>query len=830
MRLPLVLVLASSPALAVPRTGLLAPRSLTAARATGPIRIDGKLDEPAWAAAPVGEHFIQSRPRPGDLATLVTTVRVLADDDALYVGVRLDDPEPRAIQAPIGRRDDENNSDWCFVEIDSRRDRQTAFSLGVNPAGVQVDGVFVGDTSYDSTWNGVWEAATSVDDRGWTVEYRIPFSVFAFRAPDPGEPLRWGLNVYRSNPRTGEVANWSPRLPQLAGVVSLFNELVVPAAPRARRFDVTPYVSVSSTDGPRAGGDLDVGLGGKLALVATVLPDFGQVEADPAQLNLTSFELFLPERRPFFTEGLDAFRFDTSLPLVSRGDSFADEAAFYSRRIGRAPEGTIPPGATAPAATSILGATKLYGRTDGGLRAGVLAAWTLGADASDGTRVAAPQQAVIARVVQERADGDASAGAFASGLHRDAELGQPRDDGALGGDARLRWDDQTYEARAWLLATEQRGTADAIAALAAQPWHDLQRSDAPRLRIADGATHLAGASADVRIAKVGGDLLGAIELRGITAGFDVDALGFQRNSDWFVIAAQWSRQWFVNDDWLRSWRIGTDNAGIGWSLGGERRAAVVDGFATLNFANYYDVTATLQHEARVLSTEQLRGGPALALPPRELARISAHTDTRRLTTAGLDASLAIEPGSGSRDVSIAPALTWRASDHVAGTVAASYQDTTIGWQYVAAADPTYIVGRVHQRTAALALQLDAAVSPKLIVQLYAQPFVSAGGYDRYQQVTDAHADGFAALDAMVGDTTVTAGGLTFDRPDGIRRSLIASAIARWEVRPGSFLTAVWNHHGDITVAPGPLAPELGRVLHQPGTDVVLVKLAWRFAP
>jgi hypothetical protein len=353
VRLALVVLGASTTAAADPRTGLLAPRQLAAARTPAAIRVDCVLDEPAWAAAAAGEHFIQGSPHPGDEATLHTSVRVVFDDDAVYIGVRLDDPAAESIQAPIGRRDDENNSDWCFVEIDSRHDRRTAFSFGVNPAGMQVDGVFVDDTTYDSSWNAVWEAAARVDDRGWTAEYRIPFSVLAFDPPAPGAPMTWGLNVYRFNPHTGESSNWSPRMPQLAGVVSLFNDLVVDARPKARRFDVTPYASVSSVDGPRAGVDADLALGGNLTLVASLLPDFGQVEADPAQLNLTTFELFQPERRPLFTEGLDAFRFGTALPLVTRSDSFAEEAPFYSRRIGRPPEGEVPMGATAPSATTI---------------------------------------------------------------------------------------------------------------------------------------------------------------------------------------------------------------------------------------------------------------------------------------------------------------------------------------------------------------------------------------------------------------------------------------------------------------------------------------------
>jgi hypothetical protein len=836
---------------------LLAPRSVTAQRTGAAIHIDGRLDEPAWAGATAGERFIQSGPAPGEPARLGTSFKVLFDDDALYVGVRLEDPAAAAIQAPLGRRDDENSSDWCFVEIDSRRDRRTAYSFGVNPAGMQVDGVFLNDIDYDATWNAVWEATTRIDGGGWTAEYRIPFSILAFHAVAAGEPMRWGINVYRSNPHTGEVSNWSPRMPQLAGVVSLFNELVVDASPQVRRLDITPYalMQVERTGSPemRAGVDASVGLSPSAELTATLLPDFGQVEADPTQLNLTAFELFQQERRPFFTEGIDAFRFDTTLSFVTRDDSFADEAPFYSRRIGRGPEGDVPAGATAPTATRILGAAKLFAHTASGWRTGVLAAVTDGADAMTADRVvavAARTESAVARVVREASGGNAAFGLFASGLHREvggalAEV-LPGDAAAVGLDGRIRWADQSYEARGWALATEQLGTAAAIARLAAQPWHNLLRPDAPRLRLDDGATRMTGIAGEVRLAKVSGDLQGSVALHAVSPGYDVNGLGFQRNSDWLVIATQWGYQRYRQGSWLRHWRVGTDNAGLGWSWGGERRAAVIDGVLLVDLASYWGGTLTLQHEFAALSTEWLRGGPALALPPRELAKLSLHTDTRRTSFAGLDIALATEPGSGSRSASVTPALTVRLSDHVAAVVGASYQDQQIGWQLVAgpgaAPADTYLIGRVHQRAVSLSLQADLAISPRMIVQLYAQPFATIGRYSRYALLADPRAarpgDRFTALSPdqiMLDETSLTVSGaqrFTVPRPDGVSRTLIASAIARWELRPGSFLTAVWNHHGDAAagVAGARLGSELGRVLVEPGGDVVLVKLGWRWAP
>jgi hypothetical protein len=836
---------------------LLVPRSIEARRADGPIRLDGVLDEPAWQTAPVAGELMQSGPHPGEPAQLPTTFRVLFDDQALYVGVRLVDPEPATIEAPLGRRDDENASDWCFVEIDSRRDRRTGFSLGVNPAGTQVDGVWFDDVGYDATWNAVWEAATRVDGGGWTAEFRIPFSVLAFQPPVDGEPMRWGINIYRHNPHTGESSNWSPRMSQLAGIVSLFNELVVDAAPRVRRLELTPYGLVrfdhAGAPGMHAGLDANIGITSSVALTATVLPDFGQVEADPTQLNLTSFELFQQERRPFFTEGIDAFQFSTALPLVTRDDAFTDETAFYSRRIGRAPEGDIPVGATAPAATDILAAAKLFGRS-AGWRAGVLAAATGAADASGpmgATRVAAPSEAVVGRVVREADSGDAAIGGFASGLHREVDGALARElvrgAATVGVDGSLRWDHQTYQVTGWAMATGQSGSPEAIARLAAAPWHNFGRPDAPRLRLAEDATQLTGAAGQLQLAKVGGALKGSVAARAVSPGFDVNDLGFQRNTDWALVAGQWSYESYPKTSlWLRKWVAGTDNVGVGWSLGGERRAAVADGNLQLYFTSYWDAAVTLQHEWSALSTEWLRGGPALALPPRDLAKLSIHTDVRRSTQATLDAVATREPGSHSRSARISPSATLRFSDHVAATLGASYQVQRIGWQLLAgpgaAPADTYLVGQLDQRAISLSLQTDIAISPRLIIQLYAQPFATVGRYSRYALLADPRAarpeDRFALLgtDDLTADATTLmihgAPGWSVARPDGAQRTLIATAVARWEVRPGSFLTAVWSHRGDAATATprARLGTELNDVLTEPGSDVALIKLGWRFAP
>ena len=322
-------------------------RSLVASRVRGaaPV-IDGRLDDPVWDGAAVATDLVQRRPNPGALATVATEARILYDADALYFGVRLHDPAPSTIVAPFPRRDDETTSDWVFVEIDSRHDRRTAFSFGLNPRGVQVDGVFFDDSSYDVAWNGVWRGAARIDAVGWTAEFRIPFSALVYSAEGPPAedgslPATFGLNVYRYNPARGESSNWSPRLPAIAGIASRLNDLHLRVPPHRAAAESAPYVSLGSS-GASGGLDLRAGLGPVLALTAAIHPDFGQVEADPSEVNLTTFETQLTERRPFFVEEAGQLAFALGLPFATRGNSFAAEQAFYSRRIGRAPRLTVP--------------------------------------------------------------------------------------------------------------------------------------------------------------------------------------------------------------------------------------------------------------------------------------------------------------------------------------------------------------------------------------------------------------------------------------------------------------------------------------------------------
>ena len=334
-----------------------AVRLVRASRAGSSIVVDGRLDDAAWQAVEAATDFVQQRPSPGTAASERTDARVVFDAAAIYVSMRLFDARPDSLIAPLGRRDSEAYGDWAHVMIDSYHDRKTAFHFAVNPAGTRRDGLISNDAEWqeDESWDAVWDVATSRDSLGWTAELRIPLTQLRFErcgngraggvTLDPGtvaggEACAWGIQFARDVGRRNERSLWAPIALDAAGYVSRFGTLAGLDGVRApRRMEVVPYAVAQMTRAPmepgnpffqrtavsRAlGADLGLGITSKLTLTGTINPDFGQVEADPSEVNLTGFETFLRERRPFFVEGSDIFHYPLGV-----GFFFGEEQLFY---------------------------------------------------------------------------------------------------------------------------------------------------------------------------------------------------------------------------------------------------------------------------------------------------------------------------------------------------------------------------------------------------------------------------------------------------------------------------------------------------------------------
>ncbi len=813
------------------------PLQATAARWTGPAAaIDGRLDEGAWARAGIVTDFIQMRPSPGSPASARTEARVLYDDDALYIGMFMADA-PDSIAAQLVRRDASGTfTDWAHVMIDSYHDRRTAFRFSVTPRGAKKDVLHYNDTQEDLNWDAVWDVATAVNADGWTAEFRIPLSQLRFSRGD-GEGLVWGINFGREIARRGEWAWWSPVLPRVGGLVSQAGELIDLEAVRPpRRIEVIPYTVARVTAAPdqpgnpfyarrdgdaAVGGDLRLGIGSNLTLSATVNPDFGQVEADPSVVNLTAFETFFPEKRPFFTEGANIFSFRIGT------DDHSGENLFYSRRLGRAPQRFVaaPGGWTdVPETTTILGAAKLTGRTAGGWTIGALGAFT----AREEARIARTGVETLTTTVEPRSQygafsltrdfrrGRSSIGFLGTAVHR--ELDDPglaflRSSAWVGGvNTRHRFANDTWETSGYLAGSHIRGGEEAILRVQLAPGHYYQRPDAGHIEVDPTRTSLSGAIGQFILDKVGGgNVRGAIGTHFRTPGFEVNDVGFQQEADQAVVFANLRLHQFQPRGIFRSFHVGL-NPSAAWNWDGDRVWTQLGSFGNYELRNFWGGGWWAARQFSALSPGTLRGGPAVQRPASWRFSTWLNSDRRKSVTGALSASGGAQDGTGAWDLSLRPSVSFRPSTQLNVTLEPGLGRARNTWQYlgqpVAGATPVYLMGELDQTTVSLTTRINYTISPTLSFELYAQPFLSGGDFTAFRTLGAARSGDFderfprIAAGALTYDAATrryradTNGDGSFEtvfaNPDFNFRQMRGNAVVRWEYLPGSTLFLVWG--------------------------------------
>jgi hypothetical protein len=860
-----------SSASATPELPATARRMVVANRITGTIAVDGRLDEPMWATADVASDFVQFQPVPGAAASQHTVVRVLYDDGAVYVGARLFDSAPDSIVGRLARRDELPFSDWFQVALDSYFDRRTAFAFTVNPRGVKVDAQYSDDVSEDTGWDAVWEAAASVDSAGWTAEFRIPLSQLRFSGSADGERI-WGVNFRRYVARRDEMADWSP-VPSGGGAyVSRAGDLygLRDLAP-ARRIELQPYVLAGASRGPgdaadpfhdatalttTAGADLRLGVTSDLTLSATVNPDFGQVEADPSVVNLSGFETFFPERRPFFIEGAEIFR--PAFP--------AFPAMFHSRRVGRAPQGGAPDAAVyadAPDATTILAAAKLTGKTAGGWSVGLFDAVTAPEHAQYTDPIGAAASAPVEpltnygawRVARDFGRGRGTLGVLATTTHRwlpaTGELDfLPSSAYVVGVDGAHRFANGMYQVAGSLFGSRVAGPADAIDRIQRSPVHRANRVDAGHVVYDPALTSLAGYSANVMAEKREGHWRFSVDGRARSPGFEANDLGFLGRADQASgFAHVWYDQ-FRPGPTLRRWEIDVASyTNVTW--GGERLWTGVETWAETQFHNRWMVAGGGGYDLPRWDVDALRGGPAIRADRRWWSWLRLASDPARSLQASGGGWVNRESATGGWSAAADVAVEMRPSDRLSLTLGPSVERAVDPWQFVTNSvvdDSTvYVRGRLDQTTVSLTLRAAYTFTPELSLQVYAQPFVSAGAYDAYSRVTAPRAETFAerltpydgpqlAYDQADDAYRVDENGdgeadFSFGNPDFTFRELRSNVVLRWEYRPGSALFVVWSQGRTAVSSDGRfrLGSDLAGLLRTAGTNTLTVKLAYWIA-
>lgn len=846
-----------------PGTGLGAgtgPELRLAARAED-IRVDGRLDEAAWSRAPVLSDFVQGEPVEGADPQQPTEVRVLFDDDAIYVGAALTEETGR-IARQLVRRDETGQADWFEVAFDPNRDRRTGYQFRVTAAGVQQDAYLYDDNRSDDSWDAVWESAVAVAPDGWTVELRIPWSQVRYE-PGSGEQT-WGVNFTRWRVAAGERTYWALLPRNVHGRVSFFRPMTGVRVPdSARRLELRPYVLGRAHAGPadpedpffdgreadaQAGLDLRYGLGSAFTLDATLNPDFGQVELDPAVINLSAFETFFDERRPFFVE--DARIFDFSL------GGFRDQL-FYSRRIGREPQGSAPDGAAfadLPDQSTILGAAKLTGRTTGGLSLGALASLTAeevgvaavetGPSSYERVEFVAQPRTLygVVRAQQDLREGNTTMGGILTAVGR-----QLPDDGAFdflpgtafagGADFEHMWADREWAVEGFVAGTLVRGDSVALIAIQRASNHHFQRPDGP-FTVDSGRTALAGASWEVGIQRRSGEhWTGGVSIDGTSGGFEVNDLGFANSSAAVGVSGRIRyseiepgrvfRSWNVMLMTFQGWRPAVLNGLFDASVREREHrhgSAWLQAEGTLN--NFWEGRAEYAYRPEVLSDVATRGGPLMLQPSNRSVELRLTTDQRRAVSFGFE--LAREKGRALDNLDAGVEMTWRPDPRLELELEPGYRASAVADQYVATFDdpafaPTYgahyVFADLDRRAVSLDTRLNVTFTPYLGLQLYLQPLLEAGDFTAYKRLdrpasfefttfvpgSAVDPDGDGVPEACTGGDICALGGvqhLDLD-DDGVTDasfrdrdfnvvSLRGNAVLRWEYRPGSTAYLVWQ--------------------------------------
>ncbi|MGH7648036.1 MAG: DUF5916 domain-containing protein [Gemmatimonadaceae bacterium] len=811
--------------------------------ASAPV-IDGRDNDAVWQSTPVIDQFLEAEPTEGAAPKARTEARVAYDAHNLYVFVRAYDPHPDSIVRLLSRRDEPTASDHITILIDSYHDRRSGFEFSVNPVGVKSDYAIYNDGTEDGAWDAIWDVATRVDSLGWTAEYRIPLSQLHY---SPRKDGVFGILIWRVIQRYTETITWPLYRMSRSGLASQFGDLTgLDGLAGPGDLEVTPYFVTKNVQGPAtngydreqqmsAGGDLKYQMSSNLLLNATVNPDFGQVDADPSQLNLSAFETFFAERRPFFVEGKGLFTFNVNCVVVL--DCNTGEGLFYSRRIGRAPQlAGVYDDSTADQATRILGAAKLTGRFRGGFSLGVMDAVTDRVAGSDNLTLEPRANYAVVRANQDYAGGNGSVGFIFTGVNRsmDSSSNPYLHTSAYAGgiDARRRFLGD-YEVSGSLDASRVAGSPAAIALTQRDPVHLYQRPDGP-LTFDSTRTSLSGTNVEVRAAKVGGKVLQwetAYQRR--SPGFEINDTGFLLQADqqewtsWAALAFRTPNALWQQLRWnFNYWQYWSD-AGLP-----TERAFNTNVHTQFNDRWWLHMGGTVGQLGTTFCDRCARGGPAIRQDPYVAPWLTIQGDDRDALLPSVSVNYWRGDGGRSHSLSVSPELDIKMSSRFSTSISGGYTQNRNDTQYFdtftdSASAPHYTFAHLEQRTLSITWQLGYAFTPNATLQLYASPFVSKGTYSDVRELADPHAAAFAARYQPYGDTTVT------DNPGGFNvQAFRSNLVFRWEYRPGSTLFLVWSQGRDgsfpIEGAHG-FGGDLRELFAQRSNDIFLVKLSYWFA-
>jgi len=851
-----------------------------AVRITDAPVIDGILDEDIWNTGEWIDDFTQNEPYNGQPATQKTEFKILFDDDNIYVAIKNFDTDPDSIVNRLTRRD-QADGDLSGVIFDSFHDLRTGFLFGVSSAGVKYDMMFTEDgQNEDKSWDPNWWVKTSMNDQGWFAEMKIPFSQVRFDKNSDGV---WGLEMARILYRRNETVFWQHIPRDAPGLVHLFGELTGLDGIEPRKiFDLTPY-SVAKLQtfekdpgnpftylengrrpGLNAGLDAKIGITNNMTMDLSINPDFGQVEADPSEVNLTAYETFFSEKRPFFIEGNNITNFNIGLGDGNQGN----DNLFYSRRIGRQPQGYPSLGnqeyVDVPTFTPILGAAKLTGKTKNGLSLGFVEsvtgeAWAAIKDSATGKTIRHDlveplTNYFIGRVQRDFNEGNTLLGGIITSTNRhiDDNLATFMHRSAYSGGVDFT---QYFKEKSWSFNlntafSQVNGTKDVISETQLSSARYYQRPDKDYAKFDPERTSLFGSGGRMQIQKLNGHLflLGCVKWK--TPGFETNDLGYMQQADQVlsVIVAGysvWDPKWIY-----RNWNVNGDVYLVN-NFGGDIIGKGVEWNASMGFKNYWSAWTGGNLDISSLSTGTLRGGPTMKFPTNLNARMGFSTDYRKKLVFEyfINGSTGFE--KNSRNVYTEVELSYKPTNYISFNLSPGFSQSFSELQYVGVSnfegEDRYIFASIDRKTLSASLRVNFNLSPDLTLQYWGQPYVASGNYYEHKYITTPLADEYRdrfhtytteeihSVDGYYEIDEDTDGDIdyAFGNNDFNYQFFLSNLVIRWEYNPGSSIYLVWSQSRNFYNDFGQLDyfNNLGELFNRDNNiphNVFLIKFSYRF--
>jgi hypothetical protein len=838
--------------------------------------IDGLFDDPAWEQVEWGGDFTQQQPDDGKAPSEPTQFKILYDDKNLYVAIRAWDAHPDKIVKRMSRRDG-FAGDWVEINIDSYYDRRTAFSFTASVSGVRSDEyVSNNGDNWDTNWDPIWYLKTHVDDKGWNAEYRIPLSQLRFA--DKPEHI-WGIQVTRRFFRNEERSLWQYIPQNSPGWVHLFGELHgISGIKPQKQVEIMPYVVArherfeKQEGNPFADGTashLDIGVDGKVGITSditldfTINPDFGQVEADPSQVNLSAFQLFFSERRPFFIEGNNTLNFPVSQSVA--GGNFNQDNLFYSRRIGKRP--FYSPNleeneyADAPDNTRILAAAKLTGKNHKGLSWGLLESITPKMEAEidfNGERrretVEPFTNYLVGRVQKDINKANTVVGAMFTATNRninDDHLKFLHTDAYTGGiDFLHNWNNRKYYFRFNGIFSHVKGAKASIMRTQRANEHLFQRPSARHVSVDTSRTSLTGTGGTVAVGKNSGDLVFQSGVTWRSPQVELNDVGFLISSD-LINHWTWAQYRILKPfSIFRSLRI-NGNEWLHFDFGGQNTRRAINLNAHTQFKNFWHAGTGSTMMGRRISNADLRGGPAITYPGGYEYWYYFQTDNRKKLRFNFEQWSFRGFDDVEKSWGAFVSINYRPIDALNISLSPNYNHTLNQLQYVTTttynSQSRYITARINQDIYGMSVRFNYVVTPDLTIEYWGQPFIARGKYDDFKKITEPDAEQYA--DRFY---TFTGNEISFNNisnryevdenadgavdyslynPDFNFVQFRSNMVVRWEYIPGSTLFLVWTQSrtDNVSTQDKNSFAHLSRSLFdKTAHNIFLIKYTYRF--